>query len=79
VKSKSASTAQQTAKGKTVSKDTAAKAICPVWFTKVLKTEERVLVCSTVDRDIVKILRRMQAKCRERRDATLPELLSVGF
>jgi len=78
VKSKSVSTTQLTTKVKPVPKD-AVKAICPVWFSKVLKTEERILVCSTVDREIVKILRKMQSKCRERRNATLPELLSVGF
>jgi len=34
--------------------------ICQIWFAKVLKAEDRVLVCSTVDKQIVDIIRKMQ-------------------
>lgn len=33
--------------------------ICSIWFAKVLKADERVLVCSTVDKQIVDIIRKM--------------------
>jgi hypothetical protein len=50
-----------------------------MWFTKVLKKEDRVLVCSFVDREIVSIIQHMCRKCRENKQIDLPELLSVGF
>lgn len=52
---------------------------CINWFSKVLRPEERVFVCSTVDRDIIRSLQQMQLKCRENKQLALPELISVGF
>lgn len=52
---------------------------CINWFIKSLRFEERVLICSTVDRDIVRLIQRMQIKCRENKNISLPEFLSVGF
>lgn len=50
--------ANSTPKIKTPAKEIG-KSSCLVWFTKVLNKEDRVLVCSTVDREIVKILQKM--------------------
>jgi len=32
---------------------------CQIWFAKILKAEDRILVCSTVDKQIVDIIRKM--------------------
>ena len=52
---------------------------CLTWFQKILKTDERVLVCSVVDREIVKFIQNMCKKCRENKQITLPEFSSMGF
>jgi hypothetical protein len=41
-----------------------------LWFSKVLKAEERVLVCSFVDKQAVDFIRKMQQRCRENKQIT---------
>ena len=45
----------------------------------MLKAEERILVCSTIDKQVVDFIKRMQQRCRENKSVLQDELTSSVF